>query len=299
MTISNKDLLAGLLITMIWGCNFSIIELGLKTLDPFLLTLLRFTLCAIPAVFFLKIPQGISYTTLWLYGTLFGAGLWWTVNFAMYQGLTPGMSSIFLQFSAYFTIIGSLVVFRERFGRAHIAGMLCSSAGLLLMLIASEKPSAWLGIALVLAAAVAWAACNLIVKKTRPVDMVAFIVWSSLFSIPSILALTLAVKGVEPFVALPSKLTWQAVFSILFQSFITTLFGYYVWNSLMKRYPAAEVAPLSLVVPVSGVLCSFIFFEEQLSSMQWCALVLVFAGLAIFMFASRLVGKFRRGRTMA
>lgn len=297
MTISNKHLLAGILVTVIWGCNFSVIELGLKTLDPFLLTLLRFTFCAIPAVFLFKIPKDISYSALFLYGTLFGSGLWWTVNFAMYQGLTPGMSSIFLQFSAYFTIIGSAVIFKERIGYSHIAGILCSIAGLLLMLKANQERSTSFGIGLVLAAAIAWAACNLIVKKIKPVDMVAFIVWSSLFSIPSLLGLTLAVKGVDPFAALPSSLTWEALFSILFQSFITTLFGYYVWNSLMKRYPATLVAPLSLIVPASGVLCSFIFFEEQLDNMQWVSLLLVFLGLVIFMFAPRLVGKFRGERS--
>lgn len=76
MKISNKDLLSGLLVTMIWGCNFSIIELGLRTLDPFLLTLLRFTFCAVPAILFIKKPAGISCTVLLLYGTLFGSGLW-------------------------------------------------------------------------------------------------------------------------------------------------------------------------------------------------------------------------------
>ena len=34
------------------GVNFSLIKLGLDQIDPYLLAALRFTLCAIPAVFF-------------------------------------------------------------------------------------------------------------------------------------------------------------------------------------------------------------------------------------------------------
>ncbi|WP_426153720.1 EamA family transporter [Pseudomonas sp. DC3000-4b1] len=296
MKLSNKDLLAGLLVTMIWGCNFSIIELGLRALDPFLLTLLRFTFCAVPAILFIKKPAGISCTVLLLYGTLFGSGLWWTVNFAMHKGLSAGMSSIFLQFSAFFTIIASALIFKEKISAIHFAGMAISLMGLLLMLGASEASSTLAGISLVLAAALAWAFCNLIVKRTKPLDMVAFIVWSSLFSLPSLLTLTLLVKGTEPFESLPAKITWEATFSIAFQSFVTTLFGYHVWNSLMKKYPAALVAPLSLVVPITGVLCSVAFFDETLDAQQQLALALVLIGLSIFMLAPRLVGKICRHR---
>jgi O-acetylserine/cysteine efflux transporter len=64
-----------------WGCNFSVIELGLKALDSFLLTFLRFAYCAIPAIFFIRRPKEIPIKYLALYGVLFGAGMWWVVNF--------------------------------------------------------------------------------------------------------------------------------------------------------------------------------------------------------------------------
>ncbi|QXI36979.1 EamA family transporter [Pseudomonas xantholysinigenes] len=285
MSMSRRDLFAGVLVTVLWGCNFSVIELGLKTLDPYLLTLLRFTFCAVPLVFFIKRPVGVSLVVLAGYGAMFGAGLWWTVNFAMYNGLSPGMSSVFLQFSAFFTIGCSALFLGERINVVHLGGMVFAVAGLLLMLLGSE-PSTSYGILLVLLAALAWSLCNLLVKVKRPAQMMAFIIWSSLFSVPVILLLTLVTQGVAPFASLGRGLAWEALFSIAFQSYVTTLLGYLVWNNLMKKYPATHVAPLSLLVPVSGLLASYLLHEEVLSVAQCVAIGLVLVGIAIFLNAT-------------
>ncbi|WP_218171149.1 EamA family transporter [Pseudomonas yamanorum] len=295
MKMSKLDLLAGALVTVIWGANFSVIGLGLQSLDPFLLTLLRFTFCAIPLVFFIRRPRGVSYCTLATYGVLFGAGLWGVVNIAMYNGLSAGMSSVFLQFSAFFTIVLSGLFLNESINRVHMAGMAFAVAGLLLILYLSNKTSTTLGIVLVLLAAVAWSVCNLIVKVKKPADMIAFIVWSSLFSLPVLLLMTLWFEGLRPFENLLEDFTWGAGFSIFFQCYITTIGGYLVWNNLMKKYPASMVAPLSLIVPVSGILASWLFFDERLSLGQFLAIGLVFVGIAIFVNSAKIaVGLARR-----
>ncbi|MCS3420727.1 O-acetylserine/cysteine efflux transporter [Pseudomonas sp. BIGb0450] len=295
MKMSKLDLLAGVLVTVIWGANFSVIGLGLQSLDPFLLTLLRFTFCAIPLVFFIRRPRGVSYCTLATYGVLFGAGLWGVVNIAMYNGLSAGMSSVFLQFSAFFTIVLSGLFLNESINRVHMAGMAFAVAGLLLILYLSNKTSTTLGIVLVLLAAVAWSVCNLIVKVKKPADMIAFIVWSSLFSLPVLLLMTLWFEGLRPFENLLEDFTWGAGFSIFFQCYITTIGGYLVWNNLMKKYPASMVAPLSLIVPVSGILASWLFFDERLSLGQFLAIGLVFVGIAIFVNSAKIaVGLARR-----
>ncbi|WP_455928097.1 EamA family transporter [Pseudomonas capeferrum] len=295
MKMSKLDLLAGVLVTVIWGANFSVIGLGLQSLDPFLLTLLRFTFCAIPLVFFIRRPRGVSYCTLATYGVLFGAGLWGVVNIAMYNGLSAGMSSVFLQFSAFFTIVLSGLFLNESINRVHMAGMAFAVAGLLLILYLSNKTSTTLGVVLVLLAAVAWSVCNLIVKVKKPADMIAFIVWSSLFSLPVLLLMTLWFEGLRPFENLLEDFTWGAGFSIFFQCYITTIGGYLVWNNLMKKYPASMVAPLSLIVPVSGILASWLFFDERLSLGQFLAIGLVFVGIAIFVNSAKIaVGLARR-----
>ena len=52
-----KDLCLALLVIIAWGLNFIVIKYGLDGLPPMLLGALRFTLVAIPAVFFIRRPQ--------------------------------------------------------------------------------------------------------------------------------------------------------------------------------------------------------------------------------------------------
>jgi len=280
-----RDLFLGVLVTLIWGSNFSVIEVGLRELDPFLLTGLRFTFTAIPLIFFLRRPRDVPLRILAVYGILFGVGLWWVVHFAMSQGISPGLSSLVLQFAAFFTVILSALLLREAVRLPQWVGMAAAVAGLLIVIHYTGQTSTAVGVALVLAAALSWSICNLLVKRYRPSDMMAFVAWSSVFSAPVLFALTYAFEGSAPFVALSHGVSWAAAGSVFFQAYITTVFGYMVWNNLMKTYPAASVAPLSLIVPVSGIVTSWLAFDEHFAAGVWIGVGVMLAGVAIFVCA--------------
>ncbi len=97
-------LLLAILVTAIWGVNFSVIKLGLHTIDPFILAAIRFTLSALPALFFIKKPD-VPWRYLIGYGLIFGIGLWGLVNLGIKTGLSAGIASLALQFSAFFYLI--------------------------------------------------------------------------------------------------------------------------------------------------------------------------------------------------
>ena len=170
--------------------------------SPFTLTLLRFSFCAFPFIFFIKKPA-VSWLAIISYGFLFGAGLWGLVNFAIYDGLSSGVSAVFLQFAAFFTIIFSSLFLKEKMTKSHIIGMIISSISLLIMIFGSKGQSTIIGIILVLLAAISWAFCNMIVKISKPSDMLAFVIWSSLFSTPIILIITIIIEGYNPILNIP------------------------------------------------------------------------------------------------
>ncbi|VEG13143.1 EamA family transporter [Moraxella cuniculi] len=286
-----KAWLLGLFTTTLWGMNFLVIDLGLRQLDPFLLTFLRFFFCAVPLVFFIKKPQGISWAVLFLYGSLFACGLWWVVNFAIHQGLSVGLSALFLQFSAFFTIILGVMLFKERINRIQITGMVLAFFGLVFLIYHKNTASTLQGIGLILLAALAWAVCNSIIKRYKPSDMIAFIVWSSLCSLPALFVMTLWVKGVDLFINLPSQMNAEAWFSVLFQAYITTIVGYMIWNNLMRQYPVSQVAPLSLIVPIVGAVSSYLLLNEPMDMIKVTAIIIVLLGLGIFMNANKIKQK--------
>ena len=55
--MSPRDLLLALVVVVAWGVNFVVIKVGLHGVPPMLLGALRFSLAAVPAVFFVKRPN--------------------------------------------------------------------------------------------------------------------------------------------------------------------------------------------------------------------------------------------------
>lgn len=278
--------LLGLFVMAIWGVNYAIIKLGLNSLDPFLLTALRFLLCAFPCIFFVKRPKGKMFAAL-LYGLIFGVGMWGMVNLGMYIGVSAGLAALLLQLSAILTIMWGIIFFGESIGRRQILGITIVLIGLFVIIIATGGWHSLSGILCVIIGAFSWSICNIIIKKTHPPDLLAFIVWSSLFSSIPLFALTYWIKGASPFLILPHELTGVAIFSICFQAYIATIFGYYVWNFLLKKHSATLVAPLSMFVPIFSFASAYWIFHETLPPIKLFAVIIMIIGMGIFLLPRR------------
>jgi O-acetylserine/cysteine efflux transporter len=138
-----------------------------------------------------------------------------------------------------------------------------------------------LGLGLTLVAALGWAGGNIVARRAGQVNMVAYVVWSSLFAAPALFALAFVMEGPTAMAAgirNADAATWAAV---AWQSLGNSLFGYAAWGWLLARHPAATISPLSLLVPVFGMGASAIFLHEPLSSWKLTAAVLVLSGLAL------------------
>jgi len=79
-----------------------------------------------------------------------------------------------------------------------------------------------------------------------------------------------------------------SLFAIAYLAFGATLFGYGAWNRLLSRYPAGTFAPLSLLVPITGLLTATLVLGEKLSMLQWSGCLVVIAGLLVFNYGSRI-----------
>ena len=277
------DTALALLITAIWGLNFSIIKLGLATLDPNLLAAIRFTLCALPAVFFVPRPN-VAWRYWAVYGLLFGVVQWGAVYAGIYFGLSAGLASLVLQMAVFFTMAGGAIFFRERVTASMLLGTAVAFSGVALVFACVDGHATTLGLGLVILGAMAWAAANLVVKRAKPASMFGFMVWSSLVAPIPLLALSYAFAGPQRILQSLAHIDAAAVFSILFQVYPTTLLGYAVWNGLLKKYPLSTVAPLTLFVPVFGMLGSVLMFGESLPGYKWLAMTCILAGLLINRF---------------
>jgi O-acetylserine/cysteine efflux transporter len=142
-----------------------------------------------------------------LYGVIFGVGLWSIANLAMFVGLPAGLASLLLQFSAFFTIILSIIFFKEKIQLIQYIGMMLAIFGLVFIVYSSNGEFSIQGVALIIVAAFSWSICNIIVKKHKPNQMMSFIIWSSIFSAIPLFIITYIIKGNAPFLNLGNSLT--------------------------------------------------------------------------------------------
>ena len=103
---------AALLMACIFGFNYSAIKLGLNTFDQILIAGLRFSFCAIPAIFFLQIPK-TEFKYVVMYGFLFGSGLI-LVIFSIKAGLSAGIAAVIVQTGALMTAWVGIVFLKEK-----------------------------------------------------------------------------------------------------------------------------------------------------------------------------------------
>lgn len=278
--LSLRHALLALAVMAVWGTNFVVIRLGLDHLPPLLFAALRFTLALFPAVLLLPRPD-VPWRKLAAYGLFIGAGQFGLMFIAMSHYITPGLASLVIQLQAFFTIGLAAYLTGERVQRFQVAALLLAATGIGVILVHTDSSTTPLGLTLVLIAAVCWAGGNVVVRSTPKVNMLAYVVWASLFSAPPLYALSFAFEGwpaIRDGIAHADLTTWATV---LFQAFANTLFGYAAWGWLLSRYPAATIAPMSLLVPVFGMGASTLWLNEPLQDWKLAAAALVMTGLCL------------------
>jgi len=273
-------LLLALVVVAVWGTNFVVIKWGLADFPPLTFAALRFAFAVLPAIFFLKRPK-VSWWNLAAYGVLIGVGQFGVLYIAMTQWISPGLASLVVQVQAFFTIGFAMLLAGERIKGYQIAALALAACGLGWLMAHTNAEVTPLGLGLVVFAALAWAGGNTTARAAGPVNMLSYVVWASIFSAPPLFVLAFLFEGwpaMSQSIVHADAGAWAAV---LWQSVGNTIFGYTAWAWLLARYPAATIAPLSLLVPVFGMGASAVLLHEPLTHWKLTAAVLVLGGLAI------------------
>lgn len=283
--------LLALAVVFIWDTNFVVMKWGLAELPPFLFATLRFALSAFPLLLFVRRPN-VAWRKLAAFGVLLGAGEFGLLFYALEADIAPGLASLVIQVQVFFTIGMALAIGGERPRALQGAALALALAGMLLIARHTDPrgdgvETTALGLVLVVGAALAWAAANMVVKSAGRIDMLGFVVWSSVFATPALLALSLAFEGPASIAASLLHASPGAWAAVAWQSLGSTLFGYGVWNWLLARHPAATMTPVALLVPVFGMASSSLLLGEAMPGWKLGAAALVLAGLALNTLASR------------
>jgi drug/metabolite transporter (DMT)-like permease len=223
------------------------------------------------------------------------AGVLFALEFAcLFAGLqftTASRMVVFLYTAPFVVALGMpFIAQRENLNAVQWAGLLLAFAGVVWAFAegfggrATAGDRQWLGDALGLGAALAWAATTLMMRGTALARIAPerTLLYQLVVS-AALLALASALAG-EPW---PSRLTAASLWSLTFQVVVITFFTYLSWFWLLRHYPATQVSAFTLLTPLLGLLAGAWILHEPLTARLVLAMVAVCLGIALVSLAPR------------
>ncbi|SEL67452.1 drug/metabolite transporter, DME family/O-acetylserine/cysteine efflux transporter [Colwellia chukchiensis] len=289
--MSLKDSLLGLIIIFIWGFNFVIIAWGVQSMPPLLMGGLRFLLVAILGSFFIRMPN-IPWRWMALYAFTLCFGQFSLLFSALAFGMPAGLASLVLQSQAVFTLLFSLVILKEQIKRSQMLAMLIAGLGLYLIASATHVSSMTiLGFSLTVAAAIAWGLGNVVnrmINQRGYQANIGLVVWSSWFAMLPFFLTSYLVEGQQAIMTSLTNLNGLSVVVLFYLAIAASIIAYSLWSYLLMRYPAGQVAPLTLGAPIVGIVAATLLLDERMTTQQIIGGAIVASGLVINTFGSQL-----------
>ncbi|PKH82056.1 EamA family transporter [Psychrobacter sp. 4Bb] len=303
-----------ILVTFIWGVNFTFIAWGLESFPPLMLTALRFFFTAVPLVLFLKPPK--FNRTLFIYAIGTFVMQYAFVFTAMHLGSSPGLTALLLQIQIFITVLLAYFILGEAVSRMQIVGMLVGVLGLsvIALNLGGDMPLA--GFICILIAAIGWSFGNIASKqaskqasekaseqtalkamqqatrvsvatsstgknKASALSALALVVWGGLIAcvILTISSLTFETDAWQ--LATFTEASLKSWLSLGFIVYISTLIGFGLWAHLLSQNTASKVMPFALLVPVFGMVTSVLLTGEVVTWWKMLAMMLILSGLLL------------------
>ena len=281
-----RDALLAVLIAVIWGVNFVVIDWGLDGTPPLVLAGLRFVVVLLPAVFLVPRPP-VPWRTLAGSAAFLSLGQFGLLYTSMAAGMPAGLASLVVQAQVIFTVVIAALHLHERPGWLQVAGIALGAAGLVVVGVGRSAHTPLLGLMLCVAGALSWATGNVVIRQAGVASGLSMVVWSALFVPIPMFGLALAVDGPAEVGHALAHVTLTTVLATFYTAYLASLVGYGIWNSLLARHPAASVVPFTLLVPPVGMASAWLLQHERPGPAEIAGGVVLMVGVAVTVLAQR------------
>jgi drug/metabolite transporter (DMT)-like permease len=288
-----SSLLLVVILTLVWGCNWPVLKLGVTELAPltFRATTLPFAALGLLLVAKLsgdsiRIPRAQWTKVAAL--ALFNIAAWNGLILFGVQQMPAGRSAILAYTLPIWSVLFSLWLLHEPLSGRKLVGLLAGMGGMAVLLgeeIVNVR-RAPVGALCIIGAAISWGFATVLLRRwAPPVPQNTLTGWMMLLGwIP--IALAAPLFDPHPVAALAS-MSGTAWFAVLFNIFLAGTVAHWAWFRMARTLPVAVSSLSSLPVPVVGVLSGMLFLGERPGPSEFVALALVLASLAAVMLPER------------
>ncbi len=270
-----------LIVSIFWGLNLIVMKVGITDVSPLLFSALRFSLIAIPAVFFFKKPK-ISWKKLTIFGLVLGFFKLTFLLVGLSLGVKAGIAALILQTQVLFTML--IAVFYSRYSpsKNEILGTAIAFLGIVLLGLSENQSINVFGFLIVLFSALSWGVANNITNtfpKSEP--MINVVVWMGLIPPLPILAYAYLSEGPVVFLSFIHNFGQSEFLSILYVVLIGSFFALTSWSWLMRQYNPAKTAIYGITIPVFALFFDWLILGETLNLHDLLASSVIIIGLLV------------------
>jgi drug/metabolite transporter (DMT)-like permease len=284
--IDLNGVLLMVLLTFLWGCNYSAIKFASDGISPVFMSFLRSSIASFLGILYcMSIKEPLFHRDIRLWHG-FVVGLLFGIEFAcIYFGMRythAARAGILINLSPFVVGIGAYLFLKERLNALKITGLCLAFAGAGCVLLWG-KPATWtpamlFGDALEVIAAVLWGATTIYIKKylAGKVQPIHTFLYQLVFSIPILL---LCAYILEP--TWIRRVNGPVLAALGYQSVIVAFASYLVWFKLIHTYPVSQLAVFSFLTPIFGVASGAIFLGEPVTAGLVIGMLLVCTGIYV------------------
>lgn len=219
----------------------------------------------------------IHHKTHWIYALISGAalGISWIFLFEAYSEIGVSVASLAYYCGPVLVISVSPLLFNERLTAARLAGLGAVMLGMLFVngmgLLTSGL--SW-GLFCGLASAVMYAIMIVFNKKASKVTGLENTLYQLIMSFVTVALYTFFRQGT------PSLSVTDYILPILLFGLVNTAIGCYLYFASIDHLSAGSVSIIGYLEPLSALVFSAIFLNEQLTRLQIVGAVLILSGAA-------------------
>ena len=289
-SLSRRNWILLILITLFWGINWPIMKIGVTEFPPITFRTLSM-IGGLPAIWLVARLRGISLRIApGQLSTIARLALpnmmtWHLCIILGVSMLSSGRAAILGYTMPVWAVLSGLLFFRERVTHMAWLGVACALVGALLLLSSefatlSGHP---LGSILVLVAAAAWGYGTVALKKSK-IDMPTIALTFWMLAITTLMLGAAAVLFERSAWRWPNAVEWGA---IVFNAVIVFGFAHVVWFQLARTLPPIASSLSVMMIPVVGVFSGAWLLGETPHWQDYAAMGLILAAMSTVLLKPR------------
>lgn len=279
-----KSIFLLILLTMLWGFNYSVIKYSNQGLSPIFTSTLRSIIASICGILYcvnkgeVLFHRGKILFHGLIIGILFG------LEFAcIYLGMIytdAARSVIFVYISPFIVAIGAHFFIKgDKLNLLKLIGLIIAFSGIFIVFggrPSVAKSTMWIGDILEIMAAFFWGATTIYIKRfmAEKVHPINTFIYQLLFSIPILLFLSFIIEPKWVY-----RFDIYIASSLLYQSVLIAFISYFLWFKLIHEYSISRLSSFTFFTPIFGVVSGILFLNEELTTSLLIGLPLVSIGI--------------------